>query len=193
MDEGWRHACFDLFFAFRDYMSKLAAEKAKLSRKPWDKPTLPNKFAPLLEKVDEHYDHILGLFDAALERAQSISEVDLSKNLKNQEFSSASSSPSCIESQPTNRVATAPSCSKTEVPPPPSDRSSPIAAKSAPLPQFTPLGSRSSKRSVEEAELDEPPVDVKRACPPSRRSLRAVVDPTLHVFGFVYRYCTKWS
>ncbi|KAJ2919984.1 hypothetical protein MD484_g501, partial [Candolleomyces efflorescens] len=193
MDEGWRHACMDLFFAFRDYMGKLANEKLDLSCKPWDEPTPPNKFAPLLEKVDEHYDHILALFDAALKRAKSVPGINSSKD---QEILTPSSPSTSIETLPTVRVANASSPSQTKVPSSPSDQFTLIAscdaAKSDTLTQSTPSGSRSSKRSFEEAELEEPPVNVKRTCPPSRRSLRAIVDPTLHVFSFVYRYCTKW-
>jgi hypothetical protein len=79
MDEGWRHACLELFFNFRDYMGKLAMEKAELLLKQQDEPetggVFPNTFSSLLENVDEHYDHVLGLFDAALKKAKQVPET----------------------------------------------------------------------------------------------------------------------
>jgi hypothetical protein len=201
MDEGWRHACLDLFFNFRDYMGKLAMEKEELLLKQQDEPetggACPNTFSSLLENVDEHYDHVLGLFDAALKKAKQVRETSQPQDKGTAAPSSASTA--SIDTPPpspvtANDIPAAPST--TELPSSRSDQStltSPYdVTKSIPPTQSTSSGSRSFKRCSEEAGLDEPPADVKRTCPPSRRSLRAVVDPTLHIFSSVYRYCFKW-
>ncbi|RXW18934.1 hypothetical protein EST38_g6940 [Candolleomyces aberdarensis] len=197
MDEGWRHACMDLFLEFRYYMGKLAMEKEDLLRTQRGEPevvgTLPNKFSSLLENVDEHYGHILGLFDVALKKAKQVQENDQrqAKGIAAPHPTSTVDIPSTASVTAKN-IPTAPS--KTELPSSPSDQSTLTAPCDTPklMPLTQPIPSRSPKRCSKAAGLDESPADVKRACPPNRRSLGAVVDPTLHVFNSVYEYCIKW-
>ncbi|RXW17568.1 hypothetical protein EST38_g8280 [Candolleomyces aberdarensis] len=68
IDQGWHFACLDLFIQFKDYMSQLAGKKEKLTYASRD--PNPNRFSSLLEPVDKHYDHILALFDDALEKVR---------------------------------------------------------------------------------------------------------------------------
>ncbi|KAJ2926790.1 hypothetical protein H1R20_g10292, partial [Candolleomyces eurysporus] len=198
MDEGWRHACMDLFLEFRDYMGKLAMEKEDLLRKQRGEPevvgVLPNKFSSLLEKADEHYGHVLGLFDVALKKAKQVQKTDLCR----EKGTAAPHPSSTFVDTPSSASVTAKNTptapSQTELPSSPSDQ--PTLTTPCDTPRLMPLTqhipSRSPKRRSEAAELEEPPADVKRACPPNRRSLRAVVDPTLHALNSVYQYCIQW-
>jgi hypothetical protein len=52
---------------------------------------------------------------------------------------------------------------------------------------------RPPKRRCQEAELEDPCIELKRQCPPSRQPLlRAVVEPSLYVLNSFYQYCLKW-
>ncbi|RXW17578.1 hypothetical protein EST38_g8274 [Candolleomyces aberdarensis] len=71
-DEGWGYRCLNLFAEFKDYMSALAKRKEKLvahAPRDSDLGAVPNLFSPLLE-LDEHYNHILALFDHALKKVK---------------------------------------------------------------------------------------------------------------------------
>ncbi|RXW17052.1 hypothetical protein EST38_g8801 [Candolleomyces aberdarensis] len=198
MDGGWHYSCSGLFVEFRDYMGKLATEKEDLLFAELGEPEvageLPDKFSTLLEHVDEHYDHILGLFDVALGRAK-----EDKKTAQTQDSAPSVPQVTPIPSDTPTRAPVAakdvPTAPPLAVSPPSRSSQSTLTSpcetlKTSPLTHPSP--SRSSKRRSEEAELDESPADVKRACPPSRRPLRAVIDPTLHVLSSVYQYCIKW-
>ncbi|KAJ2919915.1 hypothetical protein MD484_g512, partial [Candolleomyces efflorescens] len=196
MDEGWRDACMDLFLSFRECMSKLAKEKDDLFYQKQDETelagALPNRFSSLLKHVDEHYDYVLGLFDAALEK---VNQVPKASQPREREASVPSPESTPIDTPTaalttTEDVAVAPS--NTEHDSSCSDQSTLTSPCDVRKPVILAPSSRSSKRCSEEAELDDAPADVKRVCPPSRRSLRAVVNPTVHIFSSVYRYCIKW-
>ncbi|KAJ2925042.1 hypothetical protein H1R20_g12045, partial [Candolleomyces eurysporus] len=84
--EGWDHTCLDLFAQFKDYMSGLAKRKERLvahAPRESDPVAIPNLFSPLLEELDEHYNHILALFDDALEKVKGSPQLvnDRVKNL----------------------------------------------------------------------------------------------------------------
>jgi hypothetical protein len=52
---------------------------------------------------------------------------------------------------------------------------------------------RLPKRRVQEAELEDLGIEIKRKCPPSRHwPLRTVVEPSLYVLDSLIQYCRKW-
>ncbi|RXW19649.1 hypothetical protein EST38_g6200 [Candolleomyces aberdarensis] len=184
MDDGWRFACTDLFFKFREYMWKLADRKEELAFEDIEgepDESGPNKFASMLKDVDEHYDHILGLFDEALEKTREAAKATsfLPKSATQSESSSLPVSQTVHVSvaAPANeppispqRRATSPSSTNdqpTVVTPSPSTPSDPATLI------VTSTSSRGSKRRSHEAELEDSPTQVKRQRPPSRRLLKA--------------------
>ncbi|RXW19657.1 hypothetical protein EST38_g6199 [Candolleomyces aberdarensis] len=80
LDESWRYSCWDLFVKFREYMYDLVSEKELMIydiNPPNADGIIENRFSEVLKNVDGHYDYILGLFDAALEKARE--EIELPK------------------------------------------------------------------------------------------------------------------
>ncbi|RXW17576.1 hypothetical protein EST38_g8278 [Candolleomyces aberdarensis] len=204
IDEGWRFACLDLFVQFKNYMAELAKMKEEIVYTPRDSDpsAVPNLFSSVLEPVDKHYDHILTLFDDALKKVKG------SESTKSDKDSTTTlpttpqvSTPTSITS-PVSAVLPADQVSPLTLPQITSIPSSSDLSRST-LPSTPSLSSslaqppspsRSPKRRFDEAELDEPDsqTDKKRSCPPSRRPLRAVWDPTLQVLNSMYEYCIKW-
>ncbi|RXW12794.1 hypothetical protein EST38_g13062 [Candolleomyces aberdarensis] len=202
MDEGWRHACIELFSKFKDYMSNLATEKRRLLFEHMGTEAEgehPNRFSSLLEHVDEHYDYILGLFDDALKKAKEASRpipVSTPSTPTLQAISSGVASPAA----PGPVAATVPDLvlpnpPQTSSPPSLSDPSNSTLCSDPPesSSQVQLLTvSRILKRRFEDAELDAYPTDSKRACPPSRRPLKLVMDPASHIINSLYEFCIRW-
>ncbi|KAJ2929420.1 hypothetical protein H1R20_g7683, partial [Candolleomyces eurysporus] len=73
VDPGWHDVYDDLFLGFRAFMwEEVSGVKARLlfmgtTTLP-DGSLAPNRFEPVLEKVEDHYAHVIGLFDAALKK-----------------------------------------------------------------------------------------------------------------------------
>ncbi|RXW12691.1 hypothetical protein EST38_g13162 [Candolleomyces aberdarensis] len=76
MDESWRLAGgWDLFVKFRRYIAGLVSERISETRLPAkNEPdangNITNRFSAILSDINIQYAHILGLFDAALKRAE---------------------------------------------------------------------------------------------------------------------------
>ncbi|RXW11603.1 hypothetical protein EST38_g14252, partial [Candolleomyces aberdarensis] len=72
IEPGWRVVYEDLFLGFRDFVREVGDDRDRLLYKGQTKlpngTLAPNRFAPVLAKVDEHYARVIGLFDAALEK-----------------------------------------------------------------------------------------------------------------------------
>ncbi|KAJ2925068.1 hypothetical protein H1R20_g12047, partial [Candolleomyces eurysporus] len=87
MDQSWRLAgCWDLFVEFRRYMAGLVSKKISethlpAKNKPDANGNIANRFSTILSEVNIQYAHILGLFDAALKRAE---EAEALEPLSNQ-------------------------------------------------------------------------------------------------------------
>ncbi|KAJ2925054.1 hypothetical protein H1R20_g12037, partial [Candolleomyces eurysporus] len=191
MDEGWRCACADLFIKFRKYMREIADRKDELLyelRGTEENGAFPNRFSSILEDPDKHYDHILGLFDEALKNATEAVKPESA-------------------SQPTSPTKSAPKFARPHTPvkcgsltplsqsifPSVSTRSTPVTPASSNASSFAapPTPTQRPKRRCQEAELEDPYIEVKRKCPPSRRPLRTVVEPSLYVLKSLYQYCFK--
>ncbi|RXW17057.1 hypothetical protein EST38_g8800 [Candolleomyces aberdarensis] len=191
MDEGWRCACADLFIKLRKYMREIADRKDELLcelRGTEENGAFPNHFSSILEDPDKHYDHILGLFDEALKKATEAVEPESAS----QPTSPTKAAPtSTLTHTPVERVSltplpqpTLPSVSNQSTPVKPTSSTSSFAAPPTPT--------RRPKRRCQEAELEDSCIEVKRKCPPSRRPLRTVVEPSLYVLNSLYQYCLKW-
>ncbi|KAJ2911667.1 hypothetical protein MD484_g8751, partial [Candolleomyces efflorescens] len=67
IEPGWRVIYEDLFLSFRDFVRDVGNARDRLLYKGKTE-VAPHRFASVLENVDQHYAHVLGLFDAALEK-----------------------------------------------------------------------------------------------------------------------------
>lgn len=206
VDPGWYDVYDALFLEFRAYIWKQIGEpKATLIFT--EKTTLPdgslapNRFEPILKKVDDHYVHIIGLFDAALRKIQGATTIIPEKVLEPTASSEvkpaprtplstnsgdASSEPPSTASsatllEDTSVVEKGPTSSLDEKAVVPTPSSTPPDAPTLPVEPTNPPPR--SKRRYDEAELeDESPKESKRKCPPSRRQLTSVL-------GSVYQFC----
>ncbi|KAJ2922774.1 hypothetical protein H1R20_g14319, partial [Candolleomyces eurysporus] len=189
MHPGWKATCCDLFLEFREFVHEISYEKQRLLYKGWKelrKPA-PDRFASLLEKVDEHYASLLGMFDAALKKAAEAG-VDENKSIRPPALRASSDSPThsstseYVEPEYTSADTSATSLHPSTTP---TEGSVILPGKPETPAEQNATFLRSSKRRYDEAELDESPVESKRKCPPSRRALRGVL-------GSVYEYCRGW-
>ncbi|KAJ2925069.1 hypothetical protein H1R20_g12022, partial [Candolleomyces eurysporus] len=184
MDDGWRFACADLFFKFREYMWKLADRKEELAFEDIEgepDESGPNKFASMLKDVDEHYNHILGLFDEALKKTRAAARATSSSpDPATQPKSSSLSVSQAVHvsvAAPANESPISPqrratSSSSTDDQPTVVTLSPSTPSDPATL-IVTSTSSRGSKRRSHEAHLKDSPTQVKRQRPASRRLLKA--------------------
>ncbi|KAJ2918856.1 hypothetical protein MD484_g1474, partial [Candolleomyces efflorescens] len=212
VDPGWHDIYDTLFLKFREYVWKNIAEPkhslvfVEKTTRP-DGSLAPNRFTAILEKVDDHYDHIIGLFDDTLSKIQGVPEKPLDTQATCPTISSSvdsapptapSTSSADTASKTSSTAGSATLLEDTRVvekdPKPPLDEEAAVAAPpSSPTsstqqpstPPVEPTNTPSrSKRRREEAELeDESLNEPKRKCPPSRRYL------TSRVLGSVYQFC----
>ncbi|KAJ2936993.1 hypothetical protein H1R20_g96, partial [Candolleomyces eurysporus] len=189
MHPGWKGACWDLFLKLRKFVYEINDEKERLVFQ--DRKELvtseSDRFASLLVKVDEHYAHVLGMFDAALSKAteESFDEpgcVPPPAPGASSASSTHSSTSEFVEPEITSADTSATSLHSTTTP---TESKSNLSAKPETPAKRPVTPPRNSKRRRDEAELDEFPVEVKRRCPPSRRALRGIL-------GSVYEYCRGW-
>jgi hypothetical protein len=183
MHPGWKATCSDLFFQFREYVNKIAYEKQRLvytGRKELGRP-VPDRFVSILGPVDEHYSRILGMFDAALEKAAEVGvDEPLSAPLPPLPTpsthilaSSRSSTSARVEHAATSTDTLAIFLPTTS----PIEGRLILSAKLEADAEQPVTPPRSSKRRYDEAELDDSPVQSKRRCPPSRRTFRGIFGP----------------
>ncbi|KAJ2918855.1 hypothetical protein MD484_g1473, partial [Candolleomyces efflorescens] len=211
VDPGWHDIYDTLFLNFREYVWKHIAEP-KLSLVFVEKTTLPdgslapNRFTAILEKVDDHYDHIISLFDGMLSKIQGATATSPEKPLNDPATSPCGVNPapptpfSDSVDTPPKSSSTAGSATLLEDSPgvekdakPPLDAEAAVAAPPSPpasttqpsTPPVEPTNPPSRpKRLREEAELeDESLNEPKRKCPPGRRHL------TSRVLGSVFSFC----
>ncbi|KAJ2916709.1 hypothetical protein MD484_g3713, partial [Candolleomyces efflorescens] len=194
MDEGWRYACADLFLKFRKYMRDIADRKDKLLCKREDvekEGAFTDRFSSILKDVDEHYDHVLALFDEALEKATKAAQP-------NSPPSPAEPSPTPARPETPVKAASSTSDSPRPLKSPVSTRSTIVEPSSSSFPSSesltTPCSpSRPPKRRCQEAELEDSCIELKRKCPPTRQPLlRSVVDPSIQILSSFYQYCLQW-
>ncbi|KAJ2914301.1 hypothetical protein MD484_g6106, partial [Candolleomyces efflorescens] len=196
IDPGWVVIFEDLFLGFHAFTREISDQKAKLvyeSRtKLPDGSLAPNRFDPILVRIDEHYDRVLTLFDTALEKIQHSKLEAVPTSLDSRQttptLASFSSSPAGTSSDDsvsdsTSVTSTADTCLErngsasgvdvnTSIPPSPSPTSS----------DPTQPTSR-SKRRFDETELDdEAPQESKRSpAHENRVRLRKIVGQDLGV------------
>ncbi|KAJ2916708.1 hypothetical protein MD484_g3714, partial [Candolleomyces efflorescens] len=196
MDQGWRHACGDLFTNFRQYMRDISEQKDDLAfargriRKEG---TFPNRFSSLLEDVDKHYDYVLGLFDEALKKASG--NVQSEARLTSATTPPLATQPPSISPvQPSSKPFLPQTPADCVPPTPPSQPSqssastqssliTPSASSGQPGPSLAVSSSqpRPLKRRCQDAELEDSCIEVKRECPPTRQPLsRMVVEQSLN-------------
>ncbi|KAJ2914316.1 hypothetical protein MD484_g6092, partial [Candolleomyces efflorescens] len=193
VDPGWHVIYDDLFLAFRTYMwEEVSAVKAMLlftgTTTLADGSLAPNRFAPVLEKVEHHYARIIGLFDAALKKIEEDTTTNPTEKIL-EEAASPPALPSPSASLSTNSVdagsdspsitASATSLAQTSVSEndcPSSQDGKSVSSTSPPttrIPLASPTSNSTSsarpKRRFEEAELDdELPEETKRRSTRSR-------------------------
>ncbi|RXW14934.1 hypothetical protein EST38_g10926 [Candolleomyces aberdarensis] len=190
MHPGWKATCCDLFLEFREFVHEISYEKQRLVYKGWkeNRRPAPDRFAPLLAKVDEHYASLLGMFDAALKKAAEAGvdetwSVPLPAPMASSPSPAQSSTSEYVESEYTSADTSATSLHPTATS---AEGSVTLLPGKPETPAEQPVTfPRSSKRRYDEAELDDSPVESKRRCPPSRRALRGIL-------GSVYDYCCGW-
>jgi hypothetical protein len=173
IEPGWQVIYEDLFLGFRDFVREVGNARDGLLYKGQTK-VAPHRFASVLANVDEHYAHLLGLFDAALERLKG---SGLSKEPESPKSSAEGASPSTSLStlstysgSASSKSSTAASSATSEEGPIPSK----VSSSTRPV---QPSAPRLSKRRSEEAELDDRSMKVpKRRCTTRRPSAGISAD-----------------
>jgi hypothetical protein len=190
MDPGWQVVFDDFFLGFRAVVRDIVDEKQLLlytscTALP-DGTFAPNRFEPILAKIDDHYNHVLALFDDALVKI----EGSIPKTVPAPSKPPPGQPASTPTSLSTNSPSVATSATAVEEVVLLSDTkavsasvpSSPSRNLSASLDHPSTSSSR-PKRRCEEAELDdELPKESKRRCPPCRRQFRGIL-------GSAYQFC----
>ncbi|KAJ2915533.1 hypothetical protein MD484_g4878, partial [Candolleomyces efflorescens] len=196
MDPGWQVIFDDFFLGFRAFVREIVDEKESLV---YTSPTVlpdgtlaPNRFEPILTRIDDHYHRVLTLFDEALAKVAGSIPTSTPSPSKSPSDSvqSASTPTSRSPSTPissSNSVATSATAVEPVIPRL-DDQTVSAPAPSSALKLSASPGSPSSsssqrKRRCEEAELDdEPQQESKRRCPPCRRQFRGILDSA-------YQFC----
>ncbi|KAJ2916715.1 hypothetical protein MD484_g3716, partial [Candolleomyces efflorescens] len=202
IDEGWRPSCLDLFVKFREYMSDLFTEKKMLlfDVESDAKGGLPNRFSSVLAHVDEHYDHILALFDEALKKAQEGSKSPGAASTSGVQVGASDTTASEVAkaleppAAPGQYFATS---SQLPIITSPSGLLTSATISSTPSQTSSPdhplaVSRGSKRRRSQDPELDEAPMDVKRVCSSSRGFGTAIIEPAVCALNSAYEYCIKW-
>ncbi|RXW20943.1 hypothetical protein EST38_g4924 [Candolleomyces aberdarensis] len=201
IDSEWDVIFDDLFLGFHAFTRELNSQKAKLVYKGQTKlpdgTLAPNRFEPILVKIDAHYARVLALFDAALGKIkgsgpdtvpgsskppQRPASVSTSLSTSSAETTSdslsvATSTTSVEKTLLVEKGVASPLVAKAES----ASTSSSTPPNPSPSPAEQPT--TRSKRRSDEAELDdESPKESKRRCPPSRRQARGILSS-------VYQFC----
>ncbi|RXW17461.1 hypothetical protein EST38_g8402 [Candolleomyces aberdarensis] len=190
IDPGWHDIYDDLFLGFRAFMwEEISGVKARLlfmgtTTLP-DGSLAPNRFDPVLEKVEDHYARVIGLFDAALKKVGGTYPVSPSTSLSTNSGDAASEFPSVTTSATSIEdaflVEKGPGSSFDGKAGLSTSCSTPCNCPASTAQPSTPP--QRPKRRSEEAELDdESPKESKRRCPPGRRQIGRIL-------GSVYQFC----
>ncbi|KAJ2911991.1 hypothetical protein MD484_g8429, partial [Candolleomyces efflorescens] len=147
----WKELCMDLFLGFRDIVADIYSRKEALlydEPEPLEDGIVPNRFAEVLEDVDDIYEQVLALFDDALDKA-----LSRAANAQNQE----QGSDSAIDSDSTTGATAEPRLIIR-----PRTRS---MRRLMPIPEEAPVESN-KRRPTESDEDEETHTPSKRMRPP---------------------------
>lgn len=201
IDPDWDVIFDDLFLGFHAFTLEISNQKSKLVYKGRTKlpngTLAPNRFDPILVKIDDHYARVLALFDTALEKIKRLDLETIPSSLSPpQQPASVSASFSTNSAGTTSddsaSVGTSATSAEETFLEPSNGADSRVDAKVASTlipPNSSPQSaslmqsiSRSKRRS-DEAELDDESLkESKRRCPPSRRQFQGML-------GSVYQFC----
>ncbi|KAJ2914310.1 hypothetical protein MD484_g6114, partial [Candolleomyces efflorescens] len=178
IDSGWLVIYEDLFLGFRTFTQEISDQKSMLV---YESPTIlpdgslaPNRFEPILEKIDEHYAHVLALFDDALEHIERVN-LDKVPNSPLPPSDPATASTSVPTSQSTNSdraTSDGPASVATSTTSPTRlEETRPKLQDTVTL-STSPGHSSRQKRSYDEADLEDGlPEESERRCPPNRQGI----------------------
>ncbi|KAJ2929417.1 hypothetical protein H1R20_g7687, partial [Candolleomyces eurysporus] len=165
---GWHDVCWELFVEFRAFVTDVSLKREavlSMNNELGEDGTTKNRFSAILENVNQNYDYILSLFDAALEKARKV--ADEAKKRQSQ-----------IEDNNNTRIDTSTSTSGAAEPTTlPSDPPQKLRPRTTSLCPRKPAPTKTSetprtpkRRTLDSGDEDDTPTRAKRACPPSRVS-----------------------
>ncbi|KAJ2911988.1 hypothetical protein MD484_g8427, partial [Candolleomyces efflorescens] len=194
IDPGWQVVFDDFFLGFRSFVRDIVDEKQSLiytscTALP-DGTLAPNRFDPILTRIDDHYHCVLTLFDEALAKLGGSPPTTVPSPNNPPLVQPASTSTSGSTSTHTSTggsVATSATTVDSVIPPSDVKTAPTPIASSPPKPLSSPESplspSSRPKRRCDEAELDdEPQKESKRRCPPCRRQFGGIL-------ASAYQFC----